>query len=169
MRATDDIGLTTSSGNQGRLSLTAQVPGDNPPDARLDLTGTQSGLTTRHLDLTGTATDDFGVSAVNVSIYENESDRYLQPNGTLSSSFATRQAVLSSSGVGATDITWNLPVDLPVNGNYSVTAYGVDTAGQQDTSTSGATATYLVFPGDSRRSCSTTCTRPWVGRPSPTA
>jgi PKD repeat protein len=123
--------------------------GDNPPDARLNVTGTQSGLTTRHIDLAGTATDDFGVSAVNVAIYENETDRYLQPNGTLSSSFATRPATLSASGTGATNITWTLPVDLPVNGNYSVTAYGVDTSDQQDTSTSGATATYLVFPGDS--------------------
>jgi PKD repeat protein len=148
VRATDDIGLTTSSSGQGRLSFTAQVPGDNPPDAKLDVTGTQSGLTTRHIDLAGTATDDFGVSAVNVAIYENETDRYLQPNGTLSASFATRPATLSATGTGATNITWTLPVDLPVNGNYSVTAYGVDTSGQQDTSTSGATATYLVFPGD---------------------
>jgi large repetitive protein len=149
VRATDDIGLTTSSSNQGRLTINAQVVGDNPPDARLNVTGTQSGLTTRHIDLAGTATDDFGVSAVNVAIYENETDRYLQPNGTLSSSFATRPATLSASGTGATNITWTLPVDLPVNGNYSVTAYGVDTSDQQDTSTSGATATYLVFPGDS--------------------
>ena len=148
VRATDDIGLTTSSTGQGRLTFTAQVPGDNPPDAKLNVTGTQSGLTTRHLDLAGTATDDFGVGAVNVAVYENESDRYLQPNGTLSATFATLPATLSASGTGATNITWTLPVDLPVNGNYSVTAYGVDTSGQQDTSTSGATATYLVFPGD---------------------
>jgi PKD repeat protein len=148
VRATDDIGLTTSSSNQGRLSFSAQVPGDNPPDARLDVTGTQTGLTTRHIDLTGTATDDFGVSAVNVAIYENETDRYLQPNGTLLASFATRPATLSASGTGATNITWTLPVDVPVNGSYSVTAYGVDTSSQQDTSTSGATATYQVFPGD---------------------
>jgi PKD repeat protein len=149
VRATDDIGLTTASGNQGRLTLNVQVVGDNPPDAKLNVTGTQSGLTTRHIDLAGTATDDIGVGAVNVAIYENETDRYLQPNGTLSSSFATRPATLSASGTGATNITWTLPVDLPVNGSYSVTAYGVDTSGQQDTSTSGATATYLVFPGDS--------------------
>jgi PKD repeat protein len=148
VRATDDIGLTTSSSNQGRLTINVQVPGDNPPDAKLNLTGTQSGFTSRHIDLAGTATDDIGVSQVNVALYENESGKYLQPDGTLASAFATIPATLSSSGPGATSVTWDLPLDLPVNGNYSVTAYGMDTAGQQDTSTSGATATYLVFPGD---------------------
>jgi PKD repeat protein len=39
-------------------------------------------------------------------------------------------------------------VDLPVQGNWSVTAYAVDTAGQQDTSTTGATASYPIYPGD---------------------
>jgi large repetitive protein len=149
VRATDEIGLTTASSNQGRLTINVQVPGDNPPDAKLNVTGTQSGLTTRHLDLAGTATDDIGVSQVNVALFENESGKYLQPNGQLASGFSTTPATLSASGPGATSITWTLPVDLPVNGNYSVTAYGVDSAGQQDTSTSGATATYLVFPGDS--------------------
>jgi len=148
VRATDELGLTTASANQGRLTINVQVPGDNPPDAKLNVTGTQSGLTTRHLDLAGTATDDFGMSAVNVALFENESGKYLQPNGTLASGFTTIPATLSASGAGATNITWTLPVDLPVNGNYGVTAYGVDTSGQQDTSTSGATATYLVFPGD---------------------
>jgi PKD repeat protein len=148
VRATDELGLTTSTANQGRLTIQVQVPGDNPPDARLNVTGTQSGLTTRHLDLAGTATDDIGVGQVNVALFENESGMYVQPNGTLASGFATLPATLSASGVGATNVTWTLPIDLPANGNYSVTAYGVDTSGQQDISTSGATATYLVFPGD---------------------
>ncbi len=37
-----------------------------------------------HLDLAGSATDDIGVSAVRVTVEENDSGRYLQPNGTLS-------------------------------------------------------------------------------------
>ena len=40
------------------------------------------------------------------------------------------------------------PVDLPTKGDCAVTAFAVDTAGQQDTSTSGATARYLIYPGD---------------------
>ena len=37
---------------------------------------------------------------------------------------------------------------MPVDGDYDVVAYAYDTADQQDTSTSGATARYQVFPGD---------------------
>jgi PKD repeat protein len=48
----------------------------------------------------------------------------------------------------ATSTTWTLGVDLPTKGEFAVTAFAVDTAGQQDTSTSGATARYLVYPGD---------------------
>ena len=39
VRATDDIGLTTSSTNQGRLTISAQVPGDAFPDGRADHPG----------------------------------------------------------------------------------------------------------------------------------
>ncbi len=39
VRATDDLGLTTSSANQGRLSITAQVPGDAFPNGLLNFTG----------------------------------------------------------------------------------------------------------------------------------
>ena len=48
----------------------------------------------------------------------------------------------------ATSTTWTLPVDLPTKGDCAVTAFAVDTAGQQDTSTSGATARYPIYPGD---------------------
>ena len=66
----------------------------------LNVTGTQSGLTTRHLDLTGTATDDLGVACGHVALYENDTGRYLQPNGTLAATFATVPATTSASGTG---------------------------------------------------------------------
>ncbi len=44
--------------------------------------------------------------------------------------------------------TFNLPVTLPQGGDWSVTAFAVDSAGQTDTSTSGATARYRIYPGD---------------------
>jgi large repetitive protein len=145
VRATDDSGISTGSTNQGRLTLNVQVPGDNPPDTSISPTGTISGVLVRHLDLAGAATDDFGVSRVAVSLFENETGRYLQPNGTLAFGFTTIDATL---GAGTTSRTWSLPVDLPANGNYSVAAYAYDTSNQQDLSTSGATSRYLVFPGD---------------------
>ena len=62
---------------------------------------------------------------VRVAILENDTDRYLRANGTLAAGFGTMNAVLASPG--ATSTTWTLPVDLPTNGDYSVTAYAVDT------------------------------------------
>ena len=70
--ATDDEGLTTSSTNQGRLSITAQVAGDAPPNGLLDVTGTVNGLQSLHLDLAGTATDDVGVARVEVGFLRAE-------------------------------------------------------------------------------------------------
>lgn len=146
VRATDNQDLTTATTFQGRLTINVAVPGDLPPNGLLNYTATDQSLEVLHLDLAGTATDDFGVGAVKVALQETESSRYLQPNGTLAAGFATVNATLASPG--ATSTTFTLPVDLPSAGNYAVTAYAVDSSGQWDTSTTGATARYLVFPGD---------------------
>jgi PKD repeat protein len=148
VRATDDIGLTTSSANRGSLTINAQAPGDAPPDGTLSFTGTDSSIEVLHLNLAGMATDDKGVAAVRVALEDQDTGRYVQPNGTMSAAFATLPATLASSGLGATSTTWTLGVDLPTQGEYAVTAFAVDTAGQQDLSTTGATARYLVYPGD---------------------
>ena len=68
VRATDEIGLTTSSTNQGRLTVNAQVAGDAFPNGLLSFTGTDASIETLHLDLAGTATDDFGVAGVRVAL-----------------------------------------------------------------------------------------------------
>ena len=53
----------------------------------------------------------------------------------MAAAFATLNATLASPG--ATSTSFTLGVDLPTKGDYAVTAFAVDTAGQQDTSTSG--------------------------------
>ena len=78
VRATDDLGLTTSSTNQGKLTINAQVPGDAPPDGKLNVTGTVTGGQLLHLDLAGTATDDKGVKEVRLSLYDGDTSKYLQ-------------------------------------------------------------------------------------------
>jgi PKD repeat protein len=161
VRATDDIGLTTSSTNQGRLTINAQVPGDTPPNGLLNFTGTDSSIEVLHLDLAGTATDDFGVAGVRVSLQDQDTGRYVQPNGTMAAGFATVDATLASPN--ATSTTWTLAVDLPTKGEFAVTAFAFDTAGQQDTSTSGATARYLVYPGDLDPTISDTLFSPTEG------
>jgi len=161
VRATDDIGLTTSSANRGQLTINAQVPGDLFPNGLLNFTGTDSSIEVLHLDLAGTATDDFGVASVRVSLLDRDTGRYVQPNGTMAAAFATLDATLASPG--ATSTTWTLPVDLPTQGEFDVTAFAVDTAGQQDWSTTGATARYLVYPGDLDPSLSDTLASPTEG------
>jgi PKD repeat protein len=161
VRATDDIGLTTSSTNQGRLTINVQVPGDAFPDGRLNFTGTDSSIEVLHLDLAGTATDDFGVAAVRVSLEDQDTGRFVQPNGTMAAAFATLPATLATPN--GTSTTWTLPVDLPTKGEFAVTAFAIDTSGQQDTSTSGATARYLVYPGDTDPSLVETLGSPTEG------
>jgi len=146
VRANDELGLSTSSTNQGRLTISAQVPGDAPPNGLLNVTGTILGGQSLHLDLAGTATDDLGVREVLVSLRDRDTSRYLQPNSSMGTAFATRPAVLQTPD--ATSTNWTLPVDLPTEGDWEVTAFAYDTAGQQDTSTTGATARYRIYPGD---------------------
>ncbi len=146
VRAVDQLGLSTASANRGKLTINAQVAGDAPPDARLNVTGTQTGGQSLALNLAGTATDDKGVASVRVSLEDRDTSRYLQPNGTMSAAFATRLVTLASPN--ATSTTWTFGVTLPTEGDWEVIAYGFDTVGQQDTSTSGATARYRIYPGD---------------------
>jgi PKD repeat protein len=161
VRATDAIGLTTSSTSQGRLTVNAQVPGDNPPNGLLTYTGTDSSIEVLHLDLAGTATDDLGVAAVRVALQDLDTGRYVQPNGTMAAAFATVNATLASPN--ATSTSFTLGVDLPTKGDFAVTAYAVDNAGQQDISTTGATARYLVYPGDADPTISDTLFSPTEG------
>ena len=146
VRAIDNLGLTTVTTNRGSLTITAQVPGDAFPNGLLDFTLTDQTPEVLHLNLTGTATDDHGVASVRVALFDNKTRRYVQPDGTLSSTFATVNATLATPN--GTSTTFLLSQNLPQAGDYSVTAWAWDTAGQQDPSTIGATARYLVFPGD---------------------
>jgi large repetitive protein len=126
--------------------LNAQIPGDAPPDGLISPSGTVTGVQVLHLDLAGTATDDKGVASVRVSLQERNTRLYLQPNGTMAAAFATRNATLAVPN--GTSTNWTLPIDLPTQGDWDVTAFAVDTAGQLDTSTTGATARYPIYPGD---------------------
>ncbi|MGE3329039.1 MAG: PKD domain-containing protein, partial [Acidimicrobiia bacterium] len=144
--AVDDLGLSTANANTGRLTINVQVPGDAFPDTTITPTGTQTGLQTLHLDLAGAATDDIGVASVKVTVQDRDTSRYLQPNGTMQAGFTLLNATLANPG--ATSTTWTLPVDLPTEGDYSVTAYAYDTSNQQDASSSGATSRYPIYPGD---------------------
>jgi PKD repeat protein len=147
VRATDNDGLTTATTNQGRLSIQAQVPGDAPPSVTLTGSSTTTvPVTDANLPLAGTASDDLGVSSVELAVFDNDTGRYLQNDGTMSATYNRVKATLDTPK--GTSTGWSLPLVLPTAGNFSVTAYSFDTAGQQNTSTTGATARYSYYPGD---------------------
>jgi large repetitive protein len=159
VRATDESGLTTASGNRGLLTINAQIPGDNPPDTTLAFTApTDESL---GITLGGTATDDLGVAGVAVTVQDRDTGRYLQPNGTQSASLATIPATLGTPN--GTTTTWTLPLTLPNGGNWSFTAVATDSAGQQDTSTTGATGSYAAYPNDDPPSLDPTLRSPVDG------
>ena len=148
VRAEDDSGLTTSSTFEAELDVDVEIPGDSPPDARLDVTGTQTDVQVLQFDITGTATDDFGVADVLFEVYNRDLRLYLQDDGTLGATL-TRVTGAVLDLADPTSVTWSYRVDLPEEGSYDITAYGVDTSGQLDTSQSGASARYVIYPGDS--------------------
>jgi hypothetical protein len=159
VRATDDLGLTTASANQGRLTVDAQVPGDLFPDTTMGFTApTDESLAVR---FAGTATDDRGVQRVRVSLRDGDTGRYLQPDGTMAAAFATLDATLASPGARTTG--WSLGVTLPTPGNWAFSAVAVDSAGQQDPSTTGATASYRAYPDDGPPALSETLGQPQSG------
>jgi PKD repeat protein len=144
VRATDDDMNSTSSTFQGRLTINVQVTGDAPPNGLL--TALNPAPTTLSFTLNGTATDDKGVAEVRVALEDNDTNKYLQPNGTMAVNYATVPATLETPG--GTSTAWTLPVTLPTQGDWAVTVYAYDSVGQQDTSTSGATGRYRIYPGD---------------------
>ena len=81
-----------------------------------------------------------------MTIQDSDTGRYLQPNGTLAAAFATCDATLATPGAHEHDVDAAAST-CPARATTSVTAYAYDTAGQQDTSTTGATARYRDLPG----------------------
>ena len=155
VRATDDEDNTTSSNNQGRLTINAQFPGDNPPATTMAFTAPTDGSLT--VNLAGTATDETGVTNVRVSIQDRETGRYLQANGTMAAPIAYREATLGTPN--GTSTTWSLPpITLPSGGDWRFAATAFDTRGQFDASP--ATGTYTLFPGDGPPALSDTLGQP---------
>jgi PKD repeat protein len=158
VRATDDDDLTTSSTNQGRLTVNAQYAGDLPPDTTMPFTPPTDG--TLGVTLSGTATDDVGVASVKVALQDRDTGRYLQAGGTMAATIAYRDATLASPGAVSTG--WSLPrIVLPTGGSWRFTAVAFDTRGQQDPSV--ATASWATYPGDGLPNLSETLGQPQTG------
>ena len=157
VRATDDLGLTTSSTNQGRLTINAQYAGNLAPNTTMSFTApTDESLV---VNLAGTATDDTGVVRVTVSLQDRDTGRYLQANGTMAAAVAFRDATLTAPNTTST--AWSLPpITLPTGGDWRFSALAFDNV-QQDPS--AATATYRVYPNDGPPTLSDTLGQPVNG------
>ena len=132
----------------GQAHVNAQVPGDAPPDGKLNVTGTVTGGQSLHLDLAGTATDDLGVKRGAACPCTTATPaKYLQPNGTL--------------GVGLRDPhrhAGHAQRDRRRRSRSRSTCPRAATGTSRPTpstpstsrtpSTSGATARYRIYPGD---------------------
>ena len=121
------------------------MPGDDlSRTACCDVTGTAPDHQSLNLDLTGTATDDPGVASVRVALRNSDTGQYVQSNGSL----AARSPRVTPRWPRRTRPAPTFdPAGQPAApGNYGVTAWAWDTAGQQDPSTTGATATLPRVP-----------------------
>ncbi len=145
--ATDDEGITTPQTSRAILTMNAVVPGDAPPKATLIAAGVQPPGQSLDIDVAGRATDDHGVDQVRLVVKDYDASRYMAADGTLSSTYTTVPATVANRG--ATSTSWSRHLTLPTQGSWNVTAYAVDTASQRDLATTGATARYPVYPGDS--------------------
>ena len=155
VRATDDEDNTTSSNNQGRLTINASYPGDNPPGTTMAFVAPTDGSLT--VNLAGGATDETGVKSVKVSIQDRDTGRYLQANGTMGVALVTREATLGTPN--GTTTTWSLPpITLPSGGDWRFSATAYDTRDQFDASP--ATANYTLYPGDGPPTLSDTLGQP---------
>ena len=158
VRATDDQGITTPSSSRGSLTINAQYPGDGPPNTTMSFTPPTDGSLT--VDLSGTAVDETGVASVRVTLQDRDTGRYLQPNGSMSSAVASRDATLGTPN--GTTTSWSLPpITLPSGGDWRFSAVAWDTRDQQDGS--AATATWATYPGDGPPSLSETLGQPQTG------
>ena len=143
MRATDKQDLSTGSSMLGRVTINVAVPGDLAPDGLLNVTGAQVISTPGVNVVVRLPTTTASVRCASPS-WRTTRTATCAPTGRSSAGFGTINANLATPN--ATSTNWTLPATLPTGGDYSVTAYTVDTVNQLDASP--ATARYQYYPGD---------------------
>ncbi|MET0839852.1 MAG: PKD domain-containing protein [Marmoricola sp.] len=144
--ATDDEGITTPQTSWALMSMNAVVTGDATPDATLTTQGAQAPAENLTLNIAGQATDDQKVAGVRLVLKDLDTSRYYHEDGSVTSAYTSIPATLDTED--ATSTGWSRTVELPNQGNWSVTAYAVDSSGQRDLNTTGNTARYPIYPGD---------------------
>ena len=86
----------------------AQVPGDAFPDGLITTPGTGQPSLPSATSIIAAPQPTTRASPSEVSIFDDDTGRYVQPNGTLASGFATLNATLANPNATSTD--WSLSV-----------------------------------------------------------
>jgi len=85
-----------------------------------------------NVTLSGTATDNVGVTAVRIKLKDRNSGQWLQSDGSFGTTIVLHDATVSSPG--ATSVTWSIEFVLPA-GRFNPTAEAFDAAGNSRTQT----------------------------------
>ncbi len=120
-----------SLGNTSVLSNADFEVNPNGPDTEVPLVDMDHAINTQFVGpsvtIRGTASDNVGVTDVEVEIKDRVSKQFLQPDG----SFGARvrlPATLTSQG--STSSTWSITVNLPAGG-YNIESFAHDSAGNE--------------------------------------
>ncbi len=143
--ADDTVGQSTRTPDRPNISIDVGVAGDDAPDtAILTPTPNQQAFDTPEFSATGTATDDLGVSAVRVAIFDTAAQAWVQPDGSRG---AFAELVADVASPDSTETTWSIQRAL-APGTYRVEARAIDTSGQPDTMAIDTRRFALWYPGD---------------------
>ena len=123
VRATDDEDNTTSSSNQGRLTINAQYPGDNPPNTTMAFVAPTDGSLT--VNLAGTATDETGVDS-GPGHAPGPRHRSLPAGQRHHGAPRLSTATATLGTPNGTSTTWSLPpITLPTGRRLAVLGHGL--------------------------------------------
>ena len=142
-RVIDDIGAIDVVSTQ----IVVGPVGDAAPATTIDgATRFVQGIDSLKSVISGTATDDIGVSQVAVTIFDHDRGRWLQPDGSYDRIPAPFYAELATPG--GTKTTWSLDFNAPGAGFYQFTIRAIDSADQA--ASRSVFGTLRAYPGDAQ-------------------
>jgi len=146
--AEDTQGILTRDLSRPAITV-RRWPSGAPAEPTTSLTapGSDERFSSHTVTVSGTASYGPGVSQVLLAVRNEDTNRYLLPDGTATSRVPGYfPAVLGSPGSSSTG--WTGSVTVPFSSKWRVDAVAVGTDGNRDSSPTGSRINYLVYPGD---------------------
>lgn len=100
------------------------------PDGTMSSPANNATVPMGPVQLVGGATDDVGVTVVQLAVQDSVTKQWLRPNGTFATGYATVNATLASPG--ATSTGWTFTFNPPVARKYGVSVIAKDASGNTD-------------------------------------